>query len=109
MYTVKLSLVLMSFLTIHCAPVGTSEENPKMTLMISASLGDLQKACDCKVEKHPLFESLQSSLSGDVEQFLKSQKACGFVGVDERQQKGWLFASPECTKIKSLAQIGFIR
>lgn len=101
----KFCFLMVSALSIHCAPVGM-EEN-RQILMTKSSLSELALACQCDVEHHPLYQALRTSLTGNIGEFVNSNDACGFAGVDGK--KGWLFISESCDQIKSLALTGFVR
>lgn len=106
MYLTKLSFVIVSILFVHCAPAGI-EAQEKDVLFTQLTLGEVSKACSCSVSVHPEFKALRVSLVGDIAQFVHANKGCGILEVDVRKQKGWLFVSGSCEKIKAVVQGSF--
>lgn len=66
------------------------------------SIEELKRSCACEVTLHSDFAALRVSVDLALPAFLKREKACGIVGVNAKQTKGWVFQSKNCYKFSSV-------
>jgi hypothetical protein len=96
------SLVIMIGVVAHTPAANTqaAKNSPESFYMTPLSESQLEAHCSCDIEIHPLYRATRISISGDnITEFIVSEKACGFLGVNQQGSKGWLFRSGSCESL----------
>lgn len=94
-----------------CAYIGLFWLEPNKPTQVSIetdlfwtyqSIEELKTSCACEVSLHRDFTALRVSVDLALPAFLKREKACGIVGVNAKQTKGWVFQSKNCENFASV-------